>query len=89
MKEFEDDDPMQLQAISFPEGDPEAQAATYIEEFLAMGMPADDVLGIFCNPFYLGTHRLYQKLGKERIRELIAAQYAGIVRPGATGRQGE
>ena len=83
MKDFEDDDPMELQAISFPEGDPETQATTYIEEFLTMGMPPDDVLGIFCNPFYLGTHRLYQRLGKERIRELIEARCAGMVRTGA------
>lgn len=86
MKEFEDDDPMELQAVSFPEGNPEEQAATYIEEFLAMGMPQDYVVGIFCNPFYLGTHRLYQKLGKERILELIEAQYAGIIRTGGKGR---
>jgi hypothetical protein len=74
MKEFEDDDPMELQAISFPEGDLEAQAIAFIEEFLSMGMPGDGVMELFRNPFYLGTHRLLVKLGNERIQKLIENQ---------------
>lgn len=71
MKEFEDDDPMELQAISFPEGDLEAQAIAFIEEFSSMGMPKDNVMELFRNPFYLGTHRLLVKLGDKRIQQLI------------------
>lgn len=80
MKEFEDDDPMELQAISFPEGDLEAQAIAFIEEFLSMGMPRENVLEIFRNPFYLGSYRLLMKLGDERIQNLINESDVGVFR---------
>ena len=71
MKEFEDDDPMELEAVAIPDGDPEEQARFMMEEFLSMGMSKDEVLDLFRNPFYLGTHRLYRKLGEERLARLI------------------
>ena len=71
MKEFENDDPMELQAIVMPEGDLEAQARFIIEEFSSMGMPEQNILELFRNPFYTGTHRLYQHLGEKEIAELI------------------
>lgn len=74
MKEFEDDDPMELQAVSFQGEDPEVQAVAFIEEFLWMGMPGDEVVQLFTNPFYFGTYRLGMKLGDERIRALIKAR---------------
>jgi hypothetical protein len=70
MKEFEDDDPMELEAVVIPDGDLEEQARFMMEEFLGMGMPKEDVLDLFRNPFYLGTHRLYRMLGEEKIRRL-------------------
>ncbi len=78
MKEFEDDDPMELAAVAIPDGDPEEQARSIMEEFLSMGMSKENVIGLFRDPFYQGTHRLYRKLGEERIARLIQAAPASI-----------
>jgi len=80
MKEFEDDDPMELQAISIPEGDPQVQATAFAEEFLSMGLPKENVLELFRNPFYTGTYRLWVKLGDEKICQIIGlyrSRFAG------------
>jgi len=80
MKEFEDDDPMELQGMMMPERDPEVQAAVIIEEFLSMGMPEKRVLELFKDPFYLGTSQLCSILGEERIAELIQECRSGVLR---------
>ncbi len=33
-KQFEDDDPMELVQVYLPEGDPDAMAACFVEEFI-------------------------------------------------------
>jgi len=77
MKEFEDDDPMELQAILMPEGDLEAQARFLIEEFASMGMTKANLIHLFQDPFYTGTYRLYRRLGEERVLKLIEECSAG------------
>ncbi|HJZ13376.1 MAG TPA: hypothetical protein VJ521_14565, partial [Acidobacteriota bacterium] len=55
-KEFEDDDPMELQAVFFPAGNAEEQARCFIEEFAMMGMTPQEISKLFSDPFYSGTH---------------------------------
>ncbi len=74
MKEFEEDDPMELQAIGITGVDPEFHALTVIDEFLIMGMAAEDLFHLFQEPFYQGTYQLYQQLGEKRIRDLITGR---------------
>jgi hypothetical protein len=74
MKDFEDDDPMELQGILIPGGDLEAQAAIVIDEFLSIGATKEDLLAMFTNPSYGGAFHLYRQLGAEKIRGLIAGR---------------
>lgn len=71
MKEFEDDDPMELRAVSLPAGDIVQQASCVIEEFVSIGMSEDELMKLFQSPFYTGTFRMYQELGEHKIRQLI------------------
>jgi hypothetical protein len=71
MKEFEDDDPMELQGVRLPEGNPEYEARCMVEEFFMMGMSNREIAKLFSDPFYFGTHRLTRILGMERIQTVI------------------
>ena len=78
MKDFEDDDPMELQAIEISGTDPEFQANVLIEEFLSMGVTKLELMDLFRSRFYAGTHRLYRILGEQKIHQLIAASSSTI-----------
>ena len=71
MKDFEEDDPMSLQAVALPAGNPEVQARLIIDEFLSMGTEKERLLEIFRDPFYMGTYHLHETLGEKRIQELL------------------
>ncbi|MFQ6616540.1 MAG: hypothetical protein ACE5HZ_07195 [Fidelibacterota bacterium] len=71
VKRFEPEDPLELRGIEVPSGDLENQARVIMEEFFMMGMPRDEVLHLFENPFFSGTHNLFQRLGRERTVRLL------------------
>lgn len=71
-KKFEHDDPMELEAVWIPDGDLEAQARSFIMEFLAMGFSTTRLLELFHDPFYMGPNAILNKLGEQRVREIIA-----------------
>jgi len=75
MKEFEEDDPMELQAIMIPVENLDEQARFIMEEFLSMGTSKDRLMEIFKDPFYVGTHHLCQVLGEKRILELLQERF--------------
>ena len=70
-KALEHDDPFQLNAVEIPGGDLGVQARVIIEEFLRMGHTREDLLQMFNDPFYAGTHQLTRALGQQRIIDLI------------------
>ena len=70
-KDLEHDDPFQLNAVEVPGGDLRVQAQVIIEEFLRIGHTREDLLQMFDDPFYAGTHQLTKALGQQRITELI------------------
>ena len=70
-KALEHDDPFQLNAVEIPGGDLGVQARIIIEEFLRIGHTREDLLRIFDDPFYRGTHQLTRVLGQQRIINLI------------------
>jgi len=77
MKEFEEDDPLELQAVLMP-GDLERQARFIIEEFSSMGMPKSSLIDLFKDPFYMGVHHLFQRLGEAKILQLIQECNVGV-----------
>ena len=71
-KHFEDDDPMGLVAVGAPCGDAEEAAEVFVHEFLGLGLSDNDLLELFKNPFYRGTHQIYLAEGEEFVTSLIA-----------------
>ncbi len=83
-KEFEDDDPMELVPVFLPEGDPEAMAECFVEEFIWLGYDSQRLLDLFRNPFYAGAHAIYRNRGEayvlrliDRMRKRFSTQAAG------------
>lgn len=70
-KQFEDDDPMELVQVYLPEGDPEAMAECFVEEFIWLGYDTQQLLDLFRNPFYAGAHAIYRRQGEAYVLGLI------------------
>lgn len=71
VKRFEQEDPLELRGVEIPAGNLEHQARVIMEEYLMMGTPREQVLHLFENPFFSGTHDLFRRLGRERIVRLL------------------
>ena len=86
-KRPEADDPMEIVGVVLdrPIDDEglDAMARTFVEEYALMGWAPTRILGMFQQPFFHGAHTAYERLGEDRIIELIE-QVAGPVR-GASG----
>ncbi len=74
-KALEHDDPFQLQAMGVPDGDLLVQARVIVEEFMRMGLPMEEVERLFSDPFYAGTRHLAEKIGPEKVSEIIVGTY--------------
>ncbi len=70
-KQFEDDDPMELIQVYLPQGDPEAMAECFVEEFIWLGYDSQRLLDLFRNPFYAGAHAIYRSRGEAHVLKLI------------------
>jgi hypothetical protein len=73
LKRPEADDPMMLVGVSVPvdRDSVREMAATFAEEFAALGYGEDRLLNLFREPFYSGAHRAYQVLGEVEIRRIV------------------
>ena len=83
-KQFEDDDPMELVQVNLPEGDPEAMAECFVQEFIWLGYDGQQLLDLFRNPFYAGAHAIYRSRGEayvlgliDRMRKRFSAEATG------------
>ena len=47
-------------------------AEVFADEFSRLGMPAEQILGLFRNPFYGGAHAALVSLGEAPVRAIIA-----------------
>ena len=70
-KPFEDDDPMELVQVCVPEGDAEAMAECFVEEFIWLGYDRERLLDLFRNPFYAGAYAIYRERGEDYVQSLI------------------
>jgi len=74
-KEFEQEDPFELvqMYLDVPADDPfyDQMARTFIEEYMKMGWADDEILALFHEPFYRGTHDVLQKKGEDFVKDLI------------------
>jgi hypothetical protein len=74
----EPDDPHELVGVSVP-ADRESMremAATFAEEFAALGYDETHLLNLFRQPFYAGAHRAYQALGEVKIHHIVRESLA-------------
>ncbi len=73
VKEFDQEDPMDLVGVVLP-GEPgqlEAMAETFVEEYIRLGWDERRLMTLFTNPMFLGTHRIYRQKGEDYVRTLI------------------
>lgn len=49
----------------------EEMAATFVEEYLRMGLSPEGVMALFRNPFYTGPHSIWQMRGEAWVEGLI------------------
>jgi hypothetical protein len=69
----EPDDPSMLVGVALP-GDVECareMAATFADEFAALGFNEARLLALFHQPFYVGAHQALQILGEAIVRDLV------------------
>ena len=74
----EPDDPHELVGVSVP-ADRESMremAATFAEEFAALGYDESHLLNLFRQPFYAGAHLAYQALGEVEIHRIVGESLA-------------
>ena len=79
-KEFEDDDPMEIVGMTFADPDgkiAEEMGRTFVDEYLRMGWPPEDILAVFRDPFYRAVHAIYRLRGEAFVVEMIARAQAG------------
>ncbi|MEK7808654.1 MAG: hypothetical protein AAB571_06240 [Chloroflexota bacterium] len=71
--EFVDEDPLGLVGMVMPgeEGQLEAMAECFVEEYARMGWDERRLMALFVSPMFLATHRVYQLKGEEYVQELI------------------
>jgi hypothetical protein len=72
-KEFESDDPMELVGtlMECDEHEIEDMGFTFVEEFVRMRWPREEILSIFANPHYRGPHTVYRTKGRAFVDEVI------------------
>lgn len=75
MKEFEEDDPMQMNATEIPcdEKHFDEMVEAIIEEYLMMGWNDEQILKLFQHEFFQMTYAIRKKKGEEFIRNKIAS----------------
>jgi hypothetical protein len=68
-----EEDPYELVGMVIPgeEGQTEAMAQAFIEEFILLGWNEKQLMTLFTSPLYLGTHRIYQEKGSVWVQALI------------------
>ena len=77
--QFESDDPMEIIGMRFRDDDgkiADEMARTFIDEYLRMGWPPDEILRLFSDPFYRAVHAVYRRRGEAYVVELIASVQA-------------
>ncbi len=71
--ETDPEDPMEFVAMECP-ADAESEgrmAECFVEEFLLMGFDRQKLVGLFQNPLYQGTHRLWLQNGEAWVNAVI------------------
>ena len=81
--EFDPADPLELNGVALcTEHDTTgAMAECFVEEFLRLGHSPQQILALFRNPHYLGTHMVLEKHGEPCVRDIIRRVFAQWGRP--------
>ena len=71
--EFVDEDPLGLVGMVMPgeEGQLEAMAECFVEEYARMGWNETRIMTLFTQPLFMATYRVYRLKGESYARELI------------------
>lgn len=66
-------DPLELIGVTVPTGESELlfMAECFIEEYIKIGYSDTQIMNFFQNPFFRGTHIIYQYKGEKFVQDLI------------------
>jgi hypothetical protein len=66
-------DPQMLVGVVLPGSADDAREVAYVfaEEFARLGHDRDQILWLFCNPFYRAAHSAYRALGADAVGAII------------------
>ena len=99
-KPFDDDDPMELIGVAFPQGEVDEMAEIIVEEFIKMGLDDEELFGLFRSPLYYTPHAIYREKGGAYVKALIgkarerwgfprvSESHEPCISPNTGGRQG-
>ncbi|HLF70490.1 MAG TPA: hypothetical protein VI541_05990 [Actinomycetota bacterium] len=68
-------DPYELVGVELPATgeDVEMMARSFVEEFALLGLTRTRILLLFDTPFFAGSHRLRESLGREKIEAIVSS----------------
>ena len=74
-KQFEEDDPFEMVAVSLPQAMDDAaltrMACCFVEELARMGYRGEKLMRVFRDPFYKGPHAVYRAKGEGFVWALV------------------
>ncbi|MFN3483907.1 MAG: hypothetical protein ACK44W_00225 [Planctomycetota bacterium] len=70
-REPDPDDPMELAGVAFPGDTQQAMAECFVEEYVLQGFDDAQILRLFQDPFFAGTHAVWRERGEAYVRSLI------------------
>ena len=81
--ELDPDDPLELRGVGLLTGEDTSETMTecFIEEFLRLGFDAGQILSLFRNPHYTGTHMVLRSRGETFVKDKIAEVFGWWGRP--------
>ncbi len=79
VKDFDKEDPFEMNAIEIPGGDISLQAQIMAEEFRDMGIAIEELKKMFADPFYGGLHMAYIQLGEKNVNKIIGQAYKKVL----------
>ena len=87
MKDFEQDDPFELQGVVFPadEATSRQMVRCFVEEFALMGFGRKEVARLFESPAFYGTRTLALQHGKAFIQQVLDEVFDGRATSDAEG----
>ncbi|MFN7182055.1 MAG: hypothetical protein ACK4NF_05205 [Planctomycetota bacterium] len=71
IKQFEEDDPMELVGVEYTLHNFDTVIEGIIEEYIKLGFDENKIIWLFKNPFFKMTNSIYKQKGEQYIKRVI------------------